>query len=419
MRRESQPTASKVFGLGSFARRPNGSALALWVLLWLACLPGLSSAAPLVVSGYKMAGDALRTRIVMQFDRQPDVKWFLLRGPHRLVIDMPETGFAVDPRELDPCGLITAVRYGNLGAGHSRLILSTNGPFTVEKLGVVENENSPGYRLVADIVAGSETAFEATLAEQAATTAAVLPPSGDRLGSPVAPAEKRFTVVIDPGHGGIDGGAEGVRGTVEKSVTLAFGLELKKKLEEADIYDVFMTREKDEFLRLDDRVRIARQHGADIFISIHADTIRLRGIRGATVYTMSETASDAEAEATADRENLADEIAGIRIEEENQEVADILRDLIRRETHLFSMRFARSLVGELTDSVEMINNPHRSAGFRVLKAPDVPSVLVELGYLSNSKDEALLGDSKWRGKAADSILAAIAAFSSARMAAGG
>lgn len=367
-----------------------------------------------------MAGDAMRTRVVMQFDREPDVRWFLLRGPHRLVVDMPETSFSFDPRELEARGIIAGVRYGNLGEGHSRLILTGTGPFIVEKLSVLQNESSPGYRLVADIVAGSDAEFEAALAEQSSATASIQqPPKGDRLGESQAPRDKRFTVVIDPGHGGIDGGAEGVSGTVEKSITLAFSLELKKKLEEVGVYDVFMTREKDEFLRLDERVRIARQHEADLLISIHADTIRLRGVRGATVYTMSETASDAEAEALADRENLADEIAGIRMQDENREVTDILMDLVRRETHVFSIRFARSLVGELTEAVEMINNPHRSAGFRVLKAPDVPSVLVELGYLSNPKDEAQLRSAEWRGKAVDSITAAIAQFSSERIGAGG
>jgi N-acetylmuramoyl-L-alanine amidase len=134
-------------------------------------------------------------------------------------------------------------------------------------------------------------------------------------------------------------------------------------------------------------VRIARQHEADLFISIHADTIRLKGIRGATVYTVSDKASDEEAEALAIRENLSDQLAGMEIENEKQEVADILVDLIRRETHNFSIRFARSLVGEFSNTIGLINNPHRFAGFRVLKAPDVPSVLVELGYLSNPKDE--------------------------------
>jgi len=142
-------------------------------------------------------------------------------------------------------------------------------------------------------------------------------------------------------------------------------------------------------------------------------------VHGATVYTVADRASDAEAQALADRENLADQMAGIDMSEENQDVADILVDLIRRETHTFSIRFARSLVGELGQSIDLIRNPHREAGFRVLRAPDVPSVLVELGYLSNAKDEERLKNQEWRMKAADSIVSAIADFAAARPGAGG
>lgn len=395
--------------------------LRLCVILAVA---GLSAgplwAKPLKANGYKMAGDAARMRVVIQFDQEPEPNWFLLRGPHRLVIDLPETNFAIEPNDLKARGLISGVRYGNVGEGKTRLILIGKGPFEVEKLDVVKNETEPGYRLMADIVATSEKQFEAALALQVETTGSThAAPKGDRLGNVVARDDKRFTVVIDPGHGGIDGGAEGLNGTVEKSVTLAFALELKAKLAAAGKYDVYMTREKDEFLRLDERVRIARQHEADLLISIHADTIRLKDIRGATVYTVSDKASDAEAEATADRENLSDKLAGIEMEEENHEVSDILVDLIRRETHNFSIRFARSLVGELSDNIEMINNPHRFAGFRVLKAPDVPSVLVELGYLSNPKDEEQLKDASWRGRAVEGIASAVALFATAKMGAGG
>lgn len=385
-------------------------------------VPGLAAlAAPLEADGYKMAGDATRMRVVLQFDREPDPKWFLLRGPHRLVIDLPETNFSLDPKELKARGLVTGVRYGHLGVGTSRIILSAKGPFAVEKIDILKNEDQAGYRLVADLAASSDRSFEAALAEQTQTTGSTeAAEKHDRLGAVAAkPSGKRFTVVIDAGHGGIDGGAEGINGTVEKSITLAFALELKKKLVDANAYDVFLTREKDEFLRLDERVRIARQHEADLFISIHADTIRLKGIRGATVYTVSDKASDAEAAALAVRENLSDQLAGIEMKQENQQVTDILVDLIRRETHTFSMRFARSLVGELSNAVELINNPHRSAGFRVLQAPDVPSVLVELGYLSNPKDEAQLRDSDWRGKAAESISAAIAMFAGVKSGTGG
>jgi N-acetylmuramoyl-L-alanine amidase len=180
-----------------------------------------------------------------------------------------------------------------------------------------------------------------------------------------------------------------------------------------------MTRDDDRFLPLDERVRNARQDNADLFISIHADTISIKGIRGATVYTVSDKASDAAAAAVATRENLSDDLAGVEITEANHDVADILVDLIRRETHSFSIRFARSLVGQLSNAIEMINHPHRFAGFRVLRAPDVPSVLIELGYLSNPKDEAELRDPKWRQKAVDSICKAIAQFAAAKMRAGG
>jgi N-acetylmuramoyl-L-alanine amidase len=400
----------------------RGAARGLMLALFVALQAALSfaEAAPLEARDFKMAGDATRMRVVLNFDSEPNPQWLLLRAPHRLVVDFPETKFLLHPDDLKAAGLVKDVRYGHLQEGKSRLILTSNGPFTVERLDVLKNEDAPGYRLVVDLIAASDRQFEEALAVQSQTTGAtVATPKSDRLvKAPADDAARPFTIVIDPGHGGIDGGAKGRSGTEEKTITLAFALELKAKLASAGKYDVYMTRQKDEFLRLDERVRIARQHEADLFISIHADTIRLKGIRGATVYTVSDKASDAEAEALAIRENLSDQLAGIEIEGEKQEVADILVDLIRRETHNFSIRFARSLIGELSNTVGLINNPHRFAGFKVLKAPDVPSVLVELGYMSNPKDEEQLRDPAWRGKAATSISNAIAAFAAARSAGG-
>lgn len=372
--------------------------------------------APLGATAYKMAGDATKMRIVIDFDREPDIKWFLLRGPNRLVVDLPRTRFAISAKDAKVRGLVKAVRYGDQGEG-SRLILTGKGPFSVDKLDVLKNDDGTGYRIAIDMSAASDREFDEALANQALTTGStVSTDKGARVGTgPVSNPGHRFTVVIDPGHGGIDGGAEGLNGTIEKNVTLAFATELRDKLAAVGNYDVFMTRETDEFLRLDDRVRIARQHEADLLISIHADTIGVKGIRGATVYTVSDKASDPEAQALADRENLSDQFAGMVIKDDNKEVTDILIDLIRRETHNFSMSFAHTLVGQLSTSVGLINNPQRSAGFKVLKAPDVPSVLVELGYLSNAKDEAQLLDADWRGKAAQSITNAVALFASAKM----
>ncbi|WP_245417522.1 N-acetylmuramoyl-L-alanine amidase [Aminobacter sp. AP02] len=397
----------------------------LTLFVFLAAFAGINcqpvcAAEPIKTLDYKMAGDATHMRIVMNFDREPEPKWFLLRSPHRLVIDLPDATIAIDAKDLKARGLIKSVRYGASGEGASRLIVTSKGPFNVDKVDVLKNEDGSGYRLVADISAASDREFDAALAIQAETTGSTVSTAKtDRLSKIAHRGDRPFTIVLDPGHGGIDGGAEGLNGTVEKSVTLAFAKELKSKLASNSAYKVVLTRENDEFLRLDDRVRIARQQEADLFISIHADTIRLKGIRGATVYTMSDKASDADAQALADRENLSDQLAGVDVAEENHEVSDILVDLIRRETHGFSARFARSLVGELSPTVGMINNPHRSAGFKVLKAPDVPSVLVELGYLSNPQDEEQLRSSDWREKAATSISKAVAAFVAERGVPGG
>ncbi|MBN9234516.1 MULTISPECIES: N-acetylmuramoyl-L-alanine amidase [Phyllobacteriaceae] len=401
------------------------AALLCALFLAVTCLatPSVSHAAEasIAANGYKMAGDATKMRIVINFDREPNPKWFLLRGPHRLVVDLPNTKLSFSAKDLKARGLVKGVRYGLHDANTSRLILITKGPFHVDKLDVLKNEDGSGYRMALDISAVSDKEFDAALADQALTTAStVAPDKRERLAKPVpVAASHRFTVVLDPGHGGVDGGAEGLNGTIEKDVTLAFAKELRDKLVAEGKYDVSLTRDDDTYLRLDDRVRIARQRGANLFISIHADTIRLKGIRGATVYTVSDKASDPEAQALAARENLSDQFAGMEIKEESQEVTDILIDLIRRETHSFSMGFAQTLVGQLSTSVGLINNPHRFAGFRVLKAPDVPSVLVELGYLSNAKDEAQLTDPEWRGKAADSIAKAVSSFAASRVNAGG
>lgn len=404
-------------------RQESGFGAVAWaflLLIGLACAMLPSQASALEAHDYKMAGDATQMRVVINFDKEPEPRWFLLRSPYRLVIDLPKTSFAIDPKELKARGLIKNVRYGHINDKTSRLIIEAKGPFALDKVDIVQNEDSDGYRLMAEISSASQQAFDEALAEQAQTTGSTeTTPKSERLGLRTGRAGQRFTIVIDPGHGGIDGGANGLSGTVEKDITLTFAKELRDRLHADGRYNVFMTREKDEFLRLDDRVRIAREHEADLFISIHADTIRLKGIRGATVYTVSEKASDAEAQALADRENLSDQLAGIEIEEENHEVADILVDLIKRETHSFSMRFARSLVGELSTTVGLINNPHRFAGFRVLKAPDVPSVLLELGYLSNAKDEQQLTSAEWRGKAAASISKAIEIFATSTGSAGG
>lgn len=366
---------------------------------------------------YKAAGDALRTRVVIMFSAKPDVSSLLLTNPDRLVIDLPETVFAFDKKSLSPHGLVTDVRYGLMNKGRSRLILTLKGPFAVENLLVLKNETDPGYRLVVDVVATSKDAFEDAIAQQNLRLDQAAVTRDSQTTVPVQPDKHAFTVVIDPGHGGIDSGAQGANGTLEKDVVLAVGKKLRDILERDTKMRVIMTRDTDVFLSLAERVRIARQANADLFVSIHANSIHVASLRGATVYTISDKASDQLAQQIADSENLADSVAGVPLESEPPEVAGILADLTRRETHDFSVRFADDVVQSLqTGGINLINRPHRSAGFRVLKAPDVPSVLVELGYLSNPKDEKLLNDPDWRGRAAADLAKAIRAFAAIKMA---
>jgi N-acetylmuramoyl-L-alanine amidase len=420
MRRDVSSMSKSGVSTGALGRLLSRLVLVL-VVSFAVLAPRTASAevGPVIAGEMRLAADASRARLVVQLDGEPGLKWFFLRNPHRLVIDFGNAQFApANPPEVR--GMITDLQYGRLDPAVSRLILSADGPFVIEHFEMLANETSPGHRLVVDLVIADEARFEQALADQIETTGSTrVTEKGDRLRESARDRARPFTIVLDPGHGGIDSGAEGVRGTLEKTITLAFGLELKTALERTGLYRVQMTRDRDDFLTLDERVRVARQHEADLFISIHADAIRLKGMRGATVYTVADRASDAAAAAKAIRENLSDHVAGIEVENESQQVADILVDLVRRETQSFSLRFARTLVGSLSPSVEMVNNPHRFAGFKVLRAPDVPSVLLELGYLSNEQDEAQLRDPEWRANAISSILDAIAVFSEGRVSAVG
>jgi N-acetylmuramoyl-L-alanine amidase len=217
-------------------------------------------------------------------------------------------------------------------------------------------------------------------------------------------------IVIDAGHGGIDPGALGITGIYEKEITLSVAQTLRDLLAATGQYDVRLTRDDDNFIRLRDRIAIARAAGADLFLSLHADAHETADLRGASVYTLSENASDEEAEALAAKENKADLIAGVDLSSESEVVTGILIDLAQRETKNHSVQFARLLIDAIGGEAHLLRNTHRYAGFAVLKAPDVPSVLVELGYLSNTEDEALLRSSEYQAKLGRAIVEAIDAY---------
>ncbi|CAA7620645.1 N-acetylmuramoyl-L-alanine amidase [Candidatus Terasakiella magnetica] len=217
-------------------------------------------------------------------------------------------------------------------------------------------------------------------------------------------------IVIDPGHGGVDPGATGVSGIYEKHITLSMARELKAALEKGGRYKVHLTRDRDVFIRLRDRVAIARQQGADLFISLHADAVQSPQIRGLSVYTLSQTASSSEAQTLAEKENKADLIAGIDLSHESADVAGILIDLAQRETMNRSAGFATEMVDEVGQELDLLDNTHRFAGFAVLKAPDVPAVLVEMGYLSNEYEEKQLRQPVYRARLAKAISKAVERF---------
>jgi N-acetylmuramoyl-L-alanine amidase len=224
-------------------------------------------------------------------------------------------------------------------------------------------------------------------------------------------------VMLDPGHGGKDPGAIGVSGTYEKHVSLAAALELKRQLEADGRYRVALTRGRDAFVPLDDRVAKAQAQGAALFVSMHADALSDHSVRGASVYTLASTASDAQTAALAQRENSADRFGGSGSHTASPEVSRILASLIRQETRIGSGRLARSLVGNLDRDLPMLPNPERHAGFVVLKAADIPSVLVELGFMSNPIDEAALRRPQHRARVAEAMKRAVDAyFAAARMA---
>jgi N-acetylmuramoyl-L-alanine amidase len=223
-----------------------------------------------------------------------------------------------------------------------------------------------------------------------------------------SPAKK--IIFIDPGHGGIDPGTIGASGTYEKHITLAMARQLQSELNKTGRFQALLTRNRDIFVPLRERVARARDAGADLFISIHADATKNRKTRGLSVYTLSELASDRETAALAEKENKADLIAGINFSEETSEISNILIDLTRRLSMNESAKFAIGLVRQLRQQTKLLRNTHRFAGFAVLKAPDVPSVLVELGFLSNLKDEKALKNKKFRAKLAKGMVRAVISY---------
>lgn len=302
-------------------------------------------------------------------------KVFTLAGPDRLVIDVPHVVTNNLKLPKDYAGqALKAIRFGQFDAVTSRIVLETRGQVKIIA-------TSPGQPFTVEI-------------------------AGTGAGKPVA-LDAKPLIAIDAGHGGQDPGAIGLHGTHEKHVTLNYARALREALLRTGRYRVILTREDDRFIMLPERVAIARKMKADIFVSFHADSNPRPEARGLSIYTLSETASDDEAAALAEHENKADIIPGIDLNTTDADVASILIDLTQRETMNKSAVMADAIVKSLSGKITKLDKTHRFAGFRVLKAPDIPSTLIELGFLSNATDERLLLTPEYRDLVVNSVVKGI------------
>ena len=394
----------------------------------------VNAPAPVAVSTFPMAsdarlaGDGRQTRFVLDLDRPVQHRAFVLPDPYRAVIDLSQVSFQLPAGVgLAGRGLVKAFRYGLVMPGGSRIVLDLTGPAKVVTSYLLEAANGQPPRLVLELAETDRATFLASSNAESRTELRPAVVDANTATAPAAPAtpagppDNRPVVVIDPGHGGPDNGTQaGGSEFMEKNLVLTFGLALRDRLERSGKYRVVMTRSDDTFVALDERVRIARGHSAALLVSIHADALpRGEGdAQGATIYTLSEKASDAEAERLAEAENRSDTIAGVTRSEEPV-VTDILIDLAQRETRTFSNRFARVLMNEMKTTVRMHKHPLKSAGFRVLRAPDVPSVLVELGYVSNKGDREHLVSENWRNRTAGAMSQAVEAYLAKRLVSAG
>lgn len=396
-------------------------------------------AADVVVSDIRVGVHGDKTRIVLDLSKPVDASLFLLKNPYRVVLDLPETGWQLPAGPLPTkTGIFSTLRYGLYQPGQSRLVIEANAAPKLEQVFYLAPGANPAHRLVIDLQTADGPAFTASLNKTTRITAAdVAKPTEQPVAKvvesapepvpalnhsstattaslnrlPAAPrkptvpkARAKRVIALDAGHGGADPGAIGRSGVYEKHITLAFAKEMRKVLEGSGRYRVVMIRDRDVFIPLRQRVAKARQANADLFISLHADSLKNSKTRGLSVYTLSETASDKEAALLAEKENKADIVAGMDFNNEPPEVANILIDLAQRESMNESARFANTLIGGAKRVTKVLRNTHRFAGFAVLKAPDVPSVLVELGFLSNRVDEKNLQSRDYRRKFSEAAL---------------
>lgn len=370
-----------------------------------------------------------KIRMVIELSEVADFRAFVLDNPYRLVVDLPGFNWQTGMIERPDSAAIQDVRQGRLQPGISRIVFDLSKAMAIQSAFVLPGGATGKNRLVIDYSPVGFQDFKSarnkifgtldpdrmkpeTVTQQDQN--GVFPPR-----PPIKPStsydktpQYKPLVVIDPGHGGIDPGTIGKNHLYEKDIVLKIGHELKKELLATGRYRVIMTREDDTFIKLKDRVTFARNHKADLFISLHADSTPDKNTRGTSVYTLSKKASDQQTAKLAEKENSADLVGGIDLSTEDEQVAYILGDFLMTDTMNQSKFFANTLVSNMkaTRGVSLLRNPHRYAGFAVLKAPDIPSILIETGFMSNANEANLLNQSRHRRQIASAIVEGVNAY---------
>lgn len=322
---------------------------------------------------------------------------YTLSDPARLVLDFQEVDFSgTQPGQLIEGAGASGLRFGAVRPGWSRLVLDLPSPQLVDFAGLSIDEGAGAARLVVSLLPAEAETF---IAKSGAPRDPAWELSSARDAAPTSkPTDGKITVVLDPGHGGIDPGASS-GGISEAELMLVLAQEVRDALLRSGDFNVVLTRSGDTFVSLERRVQIAREAGADLFVSFHADALASGKANGAAVFTLSQEASDAASAALAERHNRTDLLAGVDLSGQDDEIASILMDLARLENRPRSEALARGIIlGINTEVGHTYKRPIQSAGFSVLKAADIPSVLIEVGFLSSKDDLSKLTDPLWRGK---------------------
>ncbi|MEM0921858.1 MAG: N-acetylmuramoyl-L-alanine amidase [Pseudomonadota bacterium] len=370
---------------------------------WLAPVPAPGEAAAQPVAlGFEHGRIGDRIRLALSFDRAPVYDLFLLDDPRRLVLDFHQLSWQADTTEIDEIEEIAALRHGLFRPDRMRVVMDLTQPLVPNR--VFLRETLTGSQLVIDLLPATPDAYSARagLPEDALWVAEEMAEAAAKSGD--------LIVVIDPGHGGIDPGAS-ADGLLEKDIVLAVGKAIAERIETEPGMTPVLTRDTDVFVPLRQRLRVARLAKGHVFISLHADAVLEGEADGISVYTLSEEASDASAWLFAERENRADVLAGAALEGEEDDVTQLLVDLARRGTDAESEKLATEVGGALRQRLDMLRSrPNRRAGFFVLKSPDIPSILIELGFLSSKTDRARMQQPDFAPRVANAMVEGIAAW---------